>query len=92
MTLCQILVEDTYWVIYGDFLKFGGLMVLSTTTIFEKCQTTDFLIFLSSSLRKTNHSSSWLIFSYREWVVKFLGIYGLFHGAGGEVYSITFLP
>jgi hypothetical protein len=31
-------------------------------------------------------------FAYREGVVKFLGIYGLFHGAGGEVYSITFLP
>jgi hypothetical protein len=30
--------------------------------------------------------------AYREWVVKFLGIYGLFHGAGGEVYSLTFLP
>jgi hypothetical protein len=31
-------------------------------------------------------------FTYREWVVIFLGIYSLFHGAGGEVYSITFLP
>jgi hypothetical protein len=31
-------------------------------------------------------------FAYREGVVKFLGIYGLFHGAGGEVYFITFLP
>jgi hypothetical protein len=30
--------------------------VLSTTTIFEKCQTTDFLIFLSSPLCKRNHS------------------------------------
>jgi hypothetical protein len=61
MTLCQILAKDTYWLIYGDFLKFGGLVVLSTTTIFEKCQTTDFLIFLSSSLRKSNHSYSWLV-------------------------------
>jgi hypothetical protein len=31
-------------------------------------------------------------FAYMEWVVKFLGIHGLFHGARGEVYSITFLP
>jgi hypothetical protein len=37
-------------------------MVLSTVTIFEKCQTTDSLIFLSSSLRKSNHSRVWLIF------------------------------
>jgi hypothetical protein len=62
MTLCQLLAKDTYWLIYGDFLKFGGLVVLSTTTIFEKCQTTDFLIFLSSSLCKRNHSLSLLIF------------------------------
>jgi hypothetical protein len=56
MTLCQNLAHDTYWLIYGDFLKFGGLVVLLTTTIFEICQTTDFLIFLSSSLCKSNHS------------------------------------
>jgi hypothetical protein len=36
-------------------------MVLSTTTIIEKRQTTDFLFFLSSSLRKSNHSRSWKI-------------------------------
>jgi hypothetical protein len=35
--------------------------VLSTTTIFEKCQTTDFQIFLPSSLCKSNNSLSWLI-------------------------------
>jgi hypothetical protein len=56
MTLCQSLAKDTYWLIYGDFLKFGGIVVLSTTTIFEKCQTTDFLIFLYFYLRKSNHS------------------------------------
>jgi hypothetical protein len=60
-TLYQILANDTYWSFYCDFLKFQGLVVLYTTTIFEKCQTTDFLIFLSSSLRKSNHSRSWLI-------------------------------
>jgi hypothetical protein len=60
MTLWQILAKDTYWLIYGDFLKFRGLVVLSTTTIFEKCQTTNFLIFLSS-LCKSKHSLSWLI-------------------------------
>jgi hypothetical protein len=31
-------------------------------------------------------------FAHREGVVKFLGIYGLFHGAGGEVCFITILP
>jgi hypothetical protein len=45
--------------------------VLSTTTILEKCHTTDFLIFLSSSLRKSNHSRSWQIL-----------LNGLFHVVG----------
>jgi hypothetical protein len=31
-------------------------------------------------------------FSHREGVVKFLGIYGLFHGVRGEVYFIKILP
>jgi hypothetical protein len=30
-------------------------------------------------------------FSHREGVVKFLGIYCIFHGVGGEVYYIIFL-
>jgi hypothetical protein len=31
-------------------------------------------------------------FAHGEGVVKFRGIYGLFHGVGGEVYYIIFLP
>jgi hypothetical protein len=31
-------------------------------------------------------------FALGEKVVKFLGIYGLFHGVGGEVYFIKILP
>jgi hypothetical protein len=30
-------------------------------------------------------------FAHREGVVQFLGIYGHFHGTGGEVYYIIFL-
>jgi hypothetical protein len=30
-------------------------------------------------------------FSQREGVVEFLGVYGLFHGVGSEVYYIIFL-
>jgi hypothetical protein len=45
MTLYQVLATDTYWSFYCDFLKFLAIVVLSTTTILEKCQTTDFLIF-----------------------------------------------
>jgi hypothetical protein len=41
MTLHQILAPNTYWLFYCDFLKFLGKGVLSTTTILEKCQTTD---------------------------------------------------
>jgi hypothetical protein len=32
-----------------------------------------------------------VIFAYRVGIVKFLGIYGLFHGVGSEVYYIIFL-
>jgi hypothetical protein len=42
MTLYQILATNTYWLFYCDFLKFLAKGVLSTTTILEKCQTTDF--------------------------------------------------
>jgi hypothetical protein len=63
MTLYQVLANDTYWSLYCDFLKFLGLVVLSTTTILEKCQTTDFLIFISSSLSKSNHFRIWHFFS-----------------------------
>jgi hypothetical protein len=45
MTLYQILSIDTNWSFYCDFLKLLAIMVLSTTTILEKYQTTDFLIF-----------------------------------------------
>jgi hypothetical protein len=53
MTLCTLLATDTYWSFHCDFLKLLAIVVLSTTTtIFAKCQTTDFLFFLSSSLCK----------------------------------------
>jgi hypothetical protein len=63
MTLYQVLATDTYWSFYCDFLKFLAIVVLSTTTILEKCQTTDFLIFLFSSLHKSNHSRVWQLFA-----------------------------
>jgi hypothetical protein len=56
MTLYQVLATDTYWSFYCDFLKFLAIVVLYTTTVLVKCQTTYFLIFLFSSLRKSNHS------------------------------------
>jgi hypothetical protein len=33
-----------------------------------------------------------ITFAHGEKVVKFIGIYGLFHGVGGEVYFIKILP
>jgi hypothetical protein len=42
MTFYQILDTNTYGSFYCDFLKFLANGVLSTTTILEKCQTTDF--------------------------------------------------
>jgi hypothetical protein len=38
----QVVATNTYWSFYCDFLKFLVIGVLSTTTILEKCQTTDF--------------------------------------------------
>jgi hypothetical protein len=63
MTLYQMLATNTYWLFYCDFLKFFGQMVLSTTTILEKCQTTDLQFFLSSSLCKSNHCEIWQLFA-----------------------------
>jgi hypothetical protein len=63
MTFYQSLATDTYWSFYCDFLKFFAIVVLSTTIILEKCQTTDLLIFLSSSLCKSNHSRIWQLFA-----------------------------
>jgi hypothetical protein len=54
MTLYQVLSSYTHWSFYFDFLKFLDIVVLSTTTILEKCQTTDFLIFLFFSLCNSN--------------------------------------
>jgi hypothetical protein len=42
MTLYQISATNTYYLFYYDFLKFLANGVLSTTTILEKYQTTDF--------------------------------------------------
>jgi hypothetical protein len=63
MTLYQILATNTYWLFYCDFLKFLANGVLSTTSILEKCQTIDFLFFLSSSLCEGNHSRIWQLFA-----------------------------
>jgi len=45
------------------FLRFLAKGVLSTTTMFEKHQTTKFLFFLASILCKSNHSGVWLLFA-----------------------------
>jgi hypothetical protein len=45
MTLYQVLAINTYWSFFCDFLKFLAIGVLSTITIVEKCQTTDFYNF-----------------------------------------------
>ena len=36
------------WLFSYDFLKLNAKKALSTTLLFEKCQTTDFIFFLSS--------------------------------------------
>jgi hypothetical protein len=56
MTLDHVLAINSYWSFLCDFLKFLAIGVLSTITMFEKCQTIDLQFFLSSSLCKSNHS------------------------------------
>jgi hypothetical protein len=63
MSWYQILATDTYWSFHCDFLKLLAIVVLSTTTIIEKCRTIDFLIFLSSPLFKSDHSIIWQVFA-----------------------------
>jgi hypothetical protein len=59
MTSYKFSATNIYYLFYYDFLKFLAKGVPSTTTILEKYQTTDFQFFLSSSLRKSNHSKIW---------------------------------
>jgi hypothetical protein len=56
--------------------------VLTTNTPFEKCQTIYFPIVLVSSLRKNNHSQSWLFLLIGDGLYDFLKFYILSHGAG----------
>jgi hypothetical protein len=46
--LCQKSQKAKEWLFSYDFLKFNAKKALSTTLSFEKCQTTDFIFFLSS--------------------------------------------
>jgi hypothetical protein len=58
----KVSATNTYLLFCYDFLKFLAKWVLSTTTILEKYQTTDFKFFLSS-LCKSNHSEIWQLFA-----------------------------
>ena len=66
--------------------------MLITNFSFEKYQTTDFLIFLVSYLRKSNHSQSWLFLLIWDGLYDFLKFYELSHGAGvGHVLLSNYL-
>jgi hypothetical protein len=56
--------------------------VLSTNTLFEKCQTTDFPIFLVSSLRKSNHFQSRLFLLIGNGLYNFLKFINFLMGQG----------
>jgi hypothetical protein len=60
--------------------------VLSTTTIFEKYQTTDFWFFLASSLCKSNHSEVWHFFLLKVGVVGIIWIKWSFSWSIGNRY------
>jgi hypothetical protein len=63
MTLHNFLAINTYQLFYYDFPNFLAEGVLSTTTIFEKYQTTYFRFFLAPILSKSNHSEVWHLFA-----------------------------
>jgi hypothetical protein len=86
MLLCQIVNKETEWLFNGDFLKFGGLVGAYTNTPFQKCQTTDFPIFLVSSLHKSTHSQSWSFLLIGDGLYDFLKFYKLFMGQGWGMF------
>jgi hypothetical protein len=45
--LCQKSQKAKRWSFSYDFLKLNAKEALSTTLLFEKCQTADFIFFLS---------------------------------------------
>jgi hypothetical protein len=57
--------------------------VLSTTTIFERHQTTEFLFFLVNILCKSNHSEVWHLFALGK------GWYALFELSGLSLKSLA---
>jgi hypothetical protein len=63
MTLHKFLAIHTYKLFYYDFPKFLAKGVLSTTSILEKYQTTNFWFFLASIFCKSNHSEVWHLFA-----------------------------
>jgi hypothetical protein len=46
--MCQKSQKAKGWSFSYDFLKLNAIKALSTTLLFEKCQTADFIFFLSS--------------------------------------------
>jgi hypothetical protein len=91
MTLYQILATNTYWSFYCDFLKFLAKGVLSTTTILEKNvkqQLSNFSYLLLCARAIILEFGN---FCLREKGVEILGLYGLFHGVGGNGCYLVFL-
>jgi hypothetical protein len=66
--------------------------VLSTTTLFKKMSNNRFPNFSSFFFAQEQSFLKLVIFTYRGWVVRFLRIYNLSHGARGGVYSTVQLP
>jgi hypothetical protein len=64
--------------------------VLSTTTLFEKMSNNRFPIFSSFFFAQVQSFLKLVISTYRGWVLRFLRIYNLSHGAGGGVIFFTY--
>jgi hypothetical protein len=63
MPLCQKSQKKTYWIFSCDFLKFNAKKVLITNLLFEKCQTTELIFFLSSYQHIISYPKDWGGFS-----------------------------
>jgi hypothetical protein len=90
MTVYQVLATNTYWVFYYDFLKFlaKGCFLLPLYLKNVKQQISNFFYLLLCARAIILEFGNFLL---KGKGVEILGLYGLFHGVGGNWCYLTFL-
>jgi hypothetical protein len=89
MTVYQVLATNTYWVFYYDFLKFlaKGCFLLPLYLKNVKQQISNFFYLLLCARAIILEFGNFLL---KGKGVEILGLYGLFHGVGGNGCYLTF--